>query len=120
MKNISAVTTAKKSPSLLFCVVMDLIGYATYAVPVLGEFGDLLWAPISALIFFRTFGGWKGAFGGIFNFIEEILPGLDFIPTFTLTWLFQNFRKPVGSRNKTANTVYQTASNPTRLTVFRR
>ncbi len=119
MKNLSALAMTKKSPSFLFCVVMDLIGYATYAVPVFGEFGDLLWAPISALIFFRTFGGWKGAFGGIFNFVEEILPGLDFIPTFTLTWLFQNFRRPVSSSNKAANAVYQTASNPRRLTIFR-
>lgn len=110
MKNLSAVTVQKKAPSLLFCVVMDLIGYATYAVPVLGEFGDLLWAPISALIFFKTFGGWKGAFGGIFNFIEEILPGLDFIPTFTLTWLFQNFRKSANAGNQTRKPVYQQVS----------
>ena len=119
MKNLSSVAVGKKAPSLFFCVVMDLIGYATYAVPVLGEFGDILWAPISALIFFKTFGGWKGAFGGIFNFIEEILPGLDFIPTFTLTWLFQNFRKPVNSDSRPGNPIYQSVSKPTRLSLFR-
>lgn len=73
---------------------MDAIGYATYAIPVLGELGDIFWAPLSALIFFKTFGGWKGAFGGMFNFIEEILPGLDFIPTFTITWVWQALSKP--------------------------
>lgn len=77
------------STSLIFCVLMDIIGYATYAIPVLGEFGDIIWAPISALIFYRTFGGWKGAFGGLFNFVEEILPGLDFIPSFTIMWFMQ-------------------------------
>jgi hypothetical protein len=82
-----------KSSSLLLCIVMDIIGCATYAVPVLGEFGDLVWAPISAFIFFRMFGGWKGAVGGVFNFIEEILPGTDFIPSFTLMWLWQNYRQ---------------------------
>jgi len=82
-----------KSSSLLLCIVMDIIGCATYTVPVLGEFGDLVWAPISAFIFFRMFGGWKGAVGGVFNFIEEILPGTDFIPSFTLMWLWQNFRQ---------------------------
>lgn len=82
----------QKNTSLLLCIVMDLIGYASYSIPILGEFGDILWAPISALIFFRLFGGWKGAFGGVFNFIEEILPGLDFIPSFTLMWLWQNYR----------------------------
>lgn len=82
----------QKNASLLVCVVMDLIGYATYAVPVLGEFADILWAPFSALVFFRLFGGWKGAFGGLFNFAEELLPGLDFIPSFSLMWLWQHYR----------------------------
>jgi hypothetical protein len=82
----------QKNASLIVCVIMDLIGYATYSVPILGELGDILWAPVSAIIFFRMFGGWKGAFGGVFNFIEEILPGLDFIPSFTLMWLWQSFR----------------------------
>lgn len=81
------------SPSLAICILMDLIGYATYAVPGLGELGDIIWAPISAMIFFKLFGGWKGAFGGVFNFIEELMPGLDFIPTFSLMWLWQRYRK---------------------------
>ena len=93
MKNLASIPALQKSPSLIFCIVMDLLGYATYAIPVLGELGDVIWAPLSALIFFRTFGGWRGAFGGIFNFVEEILPGLDFIPTFTITWLWQEFSK---------------------------
>ncbi len=70
---------------------MDLIGYATFSLPLIGEALDLVWAPISAMIFFRTFGGWKGAFGGMFNFIEEILPFMDFIPTFTIAWAFEHF-----------------------------
>jgi hypothetical protein len=70
---------------------MDLIGYATFTLPFIGEALDLVWAPISAMIFYRTFGGWKGAFGGMFNFIEEILPFMDFIPTFTITWALQHF-----------------------------
>ncbi|WP_207511336.1 hypothetical protein [Longitalea luteola] len=82
------------STSLIFCVVMDIIGYATYTIPFLGEFGDIIWAPISALIFYRTFGGWKGAFGGLFNFVEELMPGLDFIPSFTIMWFMQRFKNP--------------------------
>jgi hypothetical protein len=76
---------------------MDLIGYASYAIPVLGEFSDIIWAPVSALIFFFSFGGWKGAIGGVFDFIEEILPGTDFIPSFTIMWLIQNIqrKKPI-------------------------
>ena len=83
----------KRQPSLAFCIVMDLIGYATYGIPFLGEFADIIWAPISAIIFFVTFGGWKGALGGIGNFIEELLPGTDFIPSFTLMWIMQRYQR---------------------------
>lgn len=68
---------------------MDIIGYATYSIPVLGEVGDALWAPVSAIIFYISFGGWKGGFGAVFNFVEEILPGTDFIPSLTIMWLVQ-------------------------------
>ena len=83
----------KKQSSLTFCILMDVVGYATYAIPGLGEFADILWAPISSIIFMRTFGGWKGALGGVGNFIEEILPGMDFIPSFTIMWFIQNTQK---------------------------
>ncbi|ULQ55582.1 hypothetical protein KJS94_13100 [Flavihumibacter rivuli] len=82
---------------LLPCLLMDAIGYFTYAIPFLGEFGDLVWAPVSALVFFRMFGGWKGALGGVFSLVEEILPFTDFIPTFTITWFIQYFNRR-GSR----------------------
>jgi hypothetical protein len=83
----------KRQPSLVFCILMDLIGYATYAVPFLGELGDIVWAPVSAIIFYNSFGGWKGAIGGIGNFIEELLPGTDFIPSFTIMWFIQQNQK---------------------------
>ena len=33
------------TPALWTCVVMDLIGCASYTVPVLGEVSDVIWAP---------------------------------------------------------------------------
>jgi hypothetical protein len=79
-----------RQPSLLLCILFDLIGYASYSVPILGEFADVLWAPFSGFVFFLMFGGWRGAMGGVFNFIEELLPGTDFIPSFTLMWLMRS------------------------------
>lgn len=81
----------KKQPTLFFCILMDLVGYASYAIPFLGEFADIFWAPVSAIIFYKTFGGWKGAVGGLFNFVEELLPVIDFIPVFTITWISKYF-----------------------------
>lgn len=83
----------RQQPSLIFCILMDIVGYATYAVPLLGEFGDIIWAPLSSIFFVATFGGWKGVLGGMGNFIEEILPGTDFIPSFTIMWFIQNMQK---------------------------
>ena len=67
---------------------------SSYAIPVLGEVMDVVWAPISAIIFFITFGGWKGAIGGVGNLFEELLPGTDFIPSFTLMWFSQRMKQP--------------------------
>jgi len=83
----------KPLPSLATCIFMDLIGYISYGIPFLGEVLDLAWAPISALIFMKLFGFRKGFIGGMFNFVEELLPGLDFIPTFTITWCIYYFKK---------------------------
>jgi hypothetical protein len=83
----------KPMPSLAACLLMDFLGYATYAVPFLGEFLDVLWAPVSAFIFFRMFGGTRGMIGGAINFFEELMPGFDFIPTFTITWFMQYFQR---------------------------
>jgi len=44
-----------RQPSLTFCIIMDLIGCASYAFPVLGEISDIFWAPLSAIIFFFKF-----------------------------------------------------------------
>jgi len=85
----AAMTKQKPLPSLVSCLLMDFIGYASYGLPFFGEFLDILWAPVSAIIFWRMFGGTKGFFGGVFNFFEELMPGLDFIPTFTITWFLQ-------------------------------
>ncbi len=89
--NKPVLVNSIKKPSLGFCLLMDLIGCATYLLPGTGEFFDILWAPISAFIFYKTFGGTKGIYGGLFNFIEELFPFLDFIPTFTIVWLWNYF-----------------------------
>ncbi|HEX7846716.1 MAG TPA: hypothetical protein VF476_13020 [Chitinophagaceae bacterium] len=74
---------------MLLCVILDFIGYASYSIPILGELADVIWAPVSGFLFFALFGGWRGAMGGLFSFIEELLPGTDFIPSFTIMWLIR-------------------------------
>jgi hypothetical protein len=81
-------------PSLVSCLIMDFIGSAVILIPVLGE---LIWAPISAIVFWKMFGFRKGFMGGIFSFIEELIPGIDFIPTFTIMWFIQYARRKKAS-----------------------
>jgi hypothetical protein len=64
---------------------------SSYLLPGIGESEDIVWAPLSAVIFYFLFGKKKlGFFGAAFSFLEEITPGLDFIPTFTIAWFLTN------------------------------
>ncbi len=76
-------------PNFALCIVLDAIGMATYLIPALGEFGDIIWAPISGFIFYKLFGGRFGVIGGVLNFLEEIIPYTDIIPSFTIAWFIR-------------------------------
>lgn len=86
----------QKKPSLTLCLLLDLTGLLSYAVPLVGEITDIIWAPASAVIFYFLFGRKKfGINGAVFSFIEEIIPGLDFIPTFTIAWFIKKAQQTV-------------------------
>lgn len=86
----------KKQPSLQLCLLMDAIGCIPFLIPVIGEAFDIVWAPVSAIIFYFAFGGRKAMYGAAFNLVEEIVPFMNFIPTFTIAWLWQKYvvKKP--------------------------
>jgi len=94
------MTPEKPLPSLALCIAMDFIGYLSFTVPILGEFFDVLWAPVAAIIFNRIFGGKVGIFGGALTFLEELLPFTDFIPSFSIAWFIKwnAYQKEAGSR----------------------
>ena len=69
-------------------ILYDLIGMASYFIPVVGPFLDLLWAPFAASQMTKMYPGTRGKVAGVIVFLEELSPGLDIIPTFTLTWLY--------------------------------
>ncbi|MUP45826.1 hypothetical protein E0K83_08710 [Gramella sp. BOM4] len=66
----------------------DLIGMATVGIPVIGPFLDLAWAPYAAKKMSEMYPGRKGKLASVLVFLEEILPGTDIIPTFTLMYLY--------------------------------
>lgn len=69
-------------------IVYDLIGMATMAIPVVGPFLDLIWAPIAARQMKKMYKGTSGKIATVIVFLEEILPYTDIIPSFTLMWLY--------------------------------
>jgi hypothetical protein len=77
-----------KNIKLILSLLFDGIGLLSYTVPFLGEGIDLIWAPISGLLLAYMYKGTVGKVAGIIGFIEELILMLDFIPTFTLTWLY--------------------------------
>lgn len=73
---------------LILGIVFDAIGMVSFSIPFLGEFSDVVWAPVSGFLIARMYKGSLGKVAGIVSFIEELFPFTDVIPTFTLTWIY--------------------------------
>lgn len=78
----------RKKSLLLKSVFYDAVGMASSAIPLVGPFLDLAWAPYAAKKMSEMFPGKKGKLASVLVFLEEILPFTDVIPTFTLMWMY--------------------------------
>jgi len=90
MQDLEA-TQDNRMSKLLIGLALDGIGMISFSIPFLGEFSDVVWAPIAAIIMARMYKGRVGKVAGVLTFLEEILPFTDVIPSFTLTWLYTYF-----------------------------
>ena len=73
-----------KVKKLALCVLLDAVGCISFAIPLVGEFSDIIWAPIAAMISYKMFGEKRGKYTALTTFAEEILPFTDIIPSFTI------------------------------------
>lgn len=78
MENLS------RKKRLLFGLLFDAIGMLSFFFPV----ADVVWAPLSAYLMLKMYPGTTGKVAGVISFLEEAIPGLDFFPSFTLTWFY--------------------------------
>jgi len=78
MKNTS------KYNKLALGILFDGLGYLSFVFP----FIDIVWAPLSAYLMTKLYKGKKGKIAAVISFIEEAIPFLDVVPTFTLMWLY--------------------------------
>ncbi len=90
MQDLEAVEDNRMS-KLLIGLVLDGIGMISFSIPFLGEFSDVVWAPIAAIIMAKMYKGRVGKVAGVLTFLEEIIPFTDVIPSFTLTWIYTYF-----------------------------
>ena len=81
---------SKKYKLLILSILFDGIGMLSFLLPGIGEFFDIIWAPISAYAFTKMYKGKIGKIGAVISFIEEAgILGSDFIPTFSLVWIYK-------------------------------
>lgn len=73
-----------KYKKLFLGILLDAIGYVSFIFPLF----DIVWAPLSAYLMTKMYKGKEGKIAAVVTFIEEALPFLDVIPTFTLMWLY--------------------------------
>lgn len=69
---------------LFASLAIDAIGASSFILPILGELSDIGWAPVSAALVWYLYGDRRFA---ALNFVEEVLPFTDWIPSATLAWL---------------------------------
>ncbi|MEL1240427.1 hypothetical protein [Flavobacterium flavipallidum] len=75
-----------KNKKLILGIVFDAIGMLSFTIPFVGEFSDVIWAPVSGFLMTRMYRSKLGRIAGIISFAEEFFPFSDFIPSFTLVW----------------------------------
>lgn len=88
LQSDAIANSQNKQRNLFLGIVLDLLGMLSYLIPFLGEFEDTLWAPLSGILLSILYKGSIGKVGGVIDFFEELLPFTDFIPTYTLTWIY--------------------------------
>lgn len=83
-------TPSNKYKLLIIGLVLDAIGVLTssWVIPAIGDFADIAWAPLSAWLMTRMYKGTAGKVAGVVTFVEEIIPFVDIVPSFTIMWLY--------------------------------
>ena len=78
------MNSMSKTQKLLCGLLFDGCGYISYAfLPF-----DFIWSLLSSSLMTRLYKGTSGKVAAVISFIEEALPLVDFIPSFTLMWIY--------------------------------
>jgi hypothetical protein len=92
-----------KTKKLILGLLFDGIGMLSFAIPYIGEFSDVVWAPLAGFLMIKMYEGRVGKVAGVLTFIEEIIPFTDVVPSFTLTWIYTYWVKKNANINSNDN-----------------
>ena len=90
MLSRQAPIVAPDVSKLLLCLLIDILGTSSVLLPIVGEFTDIAYAPIAALVLRSSFQGSNVVFALEFA-PEEILPLPDILPLTTICWLVETY-----------------------------
>lgn len=89
-----STTKDLKYRNLFLGLLFDALGMVSFILPGIGEFSDVIWAPLAGWLMTRLYKGKVGQAAGMVTFVEELIPGLDIVPTFTIMWLYTYIFEP--------------------------
>lgn len=87
LRTVSGAAREDRWVKLAVCVLIDLVGSGSLAVPFVGDVLDVATAPATALLLQGIFRNPMITAAGL---AEELLPGTDGIPTATMAWIGEN------------------------------
>jgi hypothetical protein len=88
-KQIDQKFEKRKTTHLIISILIDVLGMATYLLPLVGELVDVFYAPLAGIIIFLMYRRDMkvGIIGALFGTAEELFIA-DLIPTATLLWVY--------------------------------
>lgn len=92
-EELKVVNINERKRNLVLGLLFDAIGMVSFTIPFLGEFSDVIWAPVAGLLMRKMYKGSVGKVAAVLTFLEEIIPFTDVIPSFTLTWIYNYWIK---------------------------
>ena len=77
-------------------ILFDALGYVSIVFPPF----DFIWAPLSPYLMTKMYKGREGKIAAVISFVEEALPFMDVVPTFSLMWFYTYVLNPKKSTTK--------------------
>ncbi|KAL3803302.1 hypothetical protein ACHAW5_009762 [Stephanodiscus triporus] len=99
---------------LVVSLLIDIVGSASYLIPIAGEGFDLAWAPVSMTLVGALYDGVMPSLKYV-ALMEELLPFTDWVPSATVGWvkefgpdLIDQWKRTTGGAHRERQVVYRT------------